>query len=351
MKVALLSLERWDDVWRRNQYLTQALLDSGRIQQMVFVNPPVVGRMDRSDQGRLVTVTPNLRLPKRVGGLAELGRRLAQSELFDADVVWVNDPSLGVHALRWGQPAVYDVTDDWRWADAPYRIWKRIVRAEDELTRRATVVVCSEVLRRRWSLRYGVDPVVVQNGIDEAAWKSAQPRELPGQGPHVGYVGTLHEERLDIDLTLRIADHPKVGTVHLVGPSVLDPNAARQLQAHPKIRLTGAVPAGEVAAWTVSFDLLVSPHLVSPFTLSLDAIKSHEYLASGRPIVATPTSGFQHLASDRLEVAEPAVFVDAVARRMDEPRRPIDVIPGSWTQRAEEFADVLDSVAGMERVA
>lgn len=345
MKVALLSLERWDDVWRRNQYLTQALLDSGRVQHFLFVNPPVVGRPEREDHGRLVTLTPSLRLPKRTGGLAELGRRLARSELSDADVLWVNDPSLGVHALSWGQPAVYDVTDDWRWADAPYRIWRRTIRAEDELTRRAAVVVCSEVLRHRWKLRYEVDPVVVQNGIDAAAWISAEPRELPGPGPHVGYVGTLHEERLDIDLTVEIADHPRIGSVWLVGPSALGQVAAERLQAHPKIRMAGAVPASEVASWTVSFDALISPHLVSQFTLSLDAIKSHEYLASGRPVIATPTSGFQHLDGDRLRVVDRGGFVDAVVHRLGEPRRPIEVVAGSWAQRAAEFADVLDSVA------
>jgi teichuronic acid biosynthesis glycosyltransferase TuaH len=344
--VACISLETWDDVWRRNQYLAHSLRAQRLVGSVIFVNPPVVGASSRRSSDNLDVITPSLRVPKRLGGLRILGAELARGVLRRADVLWINDPSLGVHCLRDGQPAIYDVTDDWRWAEAPYRIWKRIVAAEDNLAARAKTVVCSEVLRERWHLRYGVDPLVVNNGIDAEAWSTAVPRPLRGGGPHVGYVGTLHDERLDLELIESLVSRPEIGTVHLVGPNAMPTEATQRLTRNPKIILEGPVPPKEVPAWTVSFDVVISPHVVSPFTLSLDAIKSYEYLASGRPVVATPTSGFQYLSSARLVVAQGGDFVDAVVNAIGRPRTMVGVdVVGSWSDRAREFADALRWVA------
>ena len=42
-------------------------------------------------------------------------------------------------------------------------------------------------------------------------------------------------------------------------------------------------------------DVVIVPHVVSPFTESLDPIKAYECLAVGRPTVATPVPGFREL--------------------------------------------------------
>ncbi len=42
-----------------------------------------------------------------------------------------------------------------------------------------------------------------------------------------------------------------------------------------------------------AFDVCLTPHLVTPFTESLNPIKLWEYLAAGKPIVATPVAGFR----------------------------------------------------------
>ena len=42
--------------------------------------------------------------------------------------------------------------------------------------------------------------------LDAAAWRAVDPNQYAGQGPHVGYVGTLQDDRLDIDLVLRFTN-------------------------------------------------------------------------------------------------------------------------------------------------
>ena len=349
-RVALVSLEPWDDVWRRNQHLSAALVRGGRVRRLDVVEPPTL-RPDRGPRREPLpavrVVAPRLLLPKRAGGLRELGTRLRLGALQGADALWVNDPALGVHCLRRGQRVVYDVTDDWRTYDFPPRVLRRVVAAEDVLARRARTVVCSEVLRERWRERYGVEAAVVHNGIDAAAWRTAAPRPYAGPGPHVGYVGTQQPERLDLDLLLRVADDSRVGRVHLVGPDALGDVARARLRRSPKVVLHGPVPAPDVPAWTRGLDVLLSPHRVTPFTLSLDAIKSYEYLASGRPVVATATSGFQLLGGrPGVRVASAAEFPDAVARAVAGPAPQPVLDELDWSARAEAFAAELLGTCG-----
>nr|WP_231126874.1 glycosyltransferase [Motilibacter aurantiacus] len=331
-------MEPWDDVWRRNQHIAAELVRQGLVERLLFVEPPARRPLPvRRPVPGISVVTPRRTLPKRAGGNAAVGLALRAGLLRTADLLWVNDPEVGATAVRRGQPAVYDVTDDWREAPAAPREVRRIVRAEDRLARTSATVVCSQVLRTRWQERYGVDAALVPNGIDASAWRAPAARPLTGPGPHVGYVGTLHHERVDVPLALTLAAHPSVGTLHFVGPVALDAEHRARVEAEPKIRLHGPVPATDVPAWTSAMDVLVCPHRITPFTLSLDAIKSYEYLASGRPVVATPTSGFQHLSAPQLCVTDTDGFVTAVADWLTRPPSGSDREVGTWAQRAREF--------------
>jgi glycosyltransferase involved in cell wall biosynthesis len=340
MRAAVLSLEPWDDTWRRNQHISAELVRQGLVDELHFVEPAVRTprtRPTRSAGHGIVVHTPTLRLPRSLGGHAELGHRLTK-QVQGIDVLWINDPTLGVHCRPRGAQAVYDVTDDWREAGFPARIRRRIVRAEGALARRALTTVCSPNLRDRWRERYGIAPSVVLNGIDRAAWQQVRPVPLTGPGPHVGYIGTLHEHRLDLDLVLALAARPETGTVHLVGPNALGADPTARLMA-AGVAVHGPVPAAEVPGWTCAMDVLLCPHQVDPFTLSLDAIKAHEYAASGRPVVATPTSGFQLVRAPQVFVVSPDRFVDETVRVASAPPVPgadAPDVPG-WDQRAREF--------------
>ena len=344
-RVALISLESWDEVWRRNQHLTAQLVSQGLAAHVLFVEPPSPRPAPlRRPLPGVTVVQPRRLMLKRLGGNVLVGRRLRAGLLRRADLLWVNDPEVGAAAVRRGQPALYDVTDDWREMASLPRIVARIVRAEDALARKVTTIVCSRELQDRWRARYGVEAAVVNNGIDAAAWAAPTPRELPGEGPHIGYVGTLHEERLDVELTVALAQAPGVGTLHLVGPIALDPGSRARLAAVPNILVHGPVPAREVPSWMASLDVLLCPHRITPFTMSLDAIKSYEYLASGRPVVATPTSGFQYLAAPQLRVVPLDAFVQAVLDVLREPPATSDRNVGSWESRAREFAAAWPSI-------
>ena len=338
--VACISLEAWDTTWRRNQHLASRLVRRGWAARLIFVEPPVLGQRPRrwSPEEGVTVVRPPLLVPKRAGGLRLTGALLRATVLRDVRVLWVNDPTLGVHCVRKRIPTVYDVTDDWRTFDQPGYITERLITAEDVLAERADTVVCSEVLAGRWRDRYGVAPAVIQNGVDIDAYAGSVPRPVEGPGPYLAYVGTLHGQRLDVALVLELAD-AMAGTVHLVGPDSLEPQLRLQLAEHPRVRLHGAVPSADVPGWMTGMDVLLCPHRVDDFTLSLDALKAHEYLASGRPVVATPTSGFQLLSAQGLTVVDRDGFVAAVSAAVG--TGPFHRTVTGWDERTDEFADAL----------
>jgi teichuronic acid biosynthesis glycosyltransferase TuaH len=339
MKVAVISIEPWDQVWRRNQHLAFQLVEQGLAEKLLFVEPPVPSISPKPGRPHplIWTVAPTLRIPKRIGGLAQVAKELV-SPLSRADVLWINEPTLGSRCIQGQHRVVYDVTDDWRTFDFPQRIHRRLVSAEDHLARTATTIVCSEVLESRWRDRYGVDAHLVKNGVDLEHWRDAQTMTLCGRRPHIGYLGTLHDQRLDVDLVVDIARDTRTGTVHLVGPDALSAHTRLRLMSLSNVRIHGPVPARDLPSWGKAMDILVCPHRVNDFTMSLDAIKAYEYLASGRPVVATPTSGFQHLVGV-VDVAESSTFVDRIFH-VEPPSGDTCCLP-DWGMRAREFAAVL----------
>ena len=340
--VMLVSLENYDEVWRRNQHFVHQLLAQQVASQVIFVAPPEPdGPREWQPAHGVTVVVPPLHVAPRFGGILLSALWLRQHWLGQADLLWVNNAPLG----RWllgGRPAVYDVTDDWRESVMGWASRRRLIKAEGLLARRARTVVCSPVLASRWHARYGVTAAVIPNAVDASLVRDAQPRELEGPGPHGAYVGTLHEDRLDVELVIRLASSGILGTLHLVGPDHLDPARRAQLQATGNVRIHGPVPRDDVPSWLQAMDVLLLPHVVSPFTLALDAIKAHEYLATQKPIVATPTSGFQGMEGvEGVTVVGPDRYLAAVQEGLRSGPvahlRPVV----EWAARAAEFGDVL----------
>lgn len=338
--LGVISLDPWDSVLRRNQHLALRMLEQGLTSSVLWVDPPAPARRPSFEPHPGVkVVTPPHLVPSRLGG-RHVTAAFLRRHLRGIDVLWVNDPNLGA-AVRKSGRTFYDVTDDWRTAVQSPRRLARLVRSEDQLTAAGPVIVCSDVLAARWRERYGVCPTVVKNAADVEAIRNASPAEMSGPAPHVGYVGTLHDERLDADLVWETAEALTGGTLHLVGPNHLAEATTARLSAHPSIRLHGPVPASQVPSWLSALDVLVCPHLVSPFTMSLDAIKAYEYLASSKPVVATPTSGFQLLIAEGLTVATDD-FASQVARATADQRNYQRPVP-TWDDRAREFAAAIEA--------
>lgn len=369
-ELVVVSLERWDEVWRRNQHLVAGLLSANPGLRVLFVEPPTdpihdllarrrprfgrgVREVDDVAPGRLHAVRPVKWLPRRLDRGAD--DRLARSVVRAADrlgmrhpLLWINDPGMAPLAERSGWPTLYDVTDDWLAADRPQAELQRTAANEATLFRVAQeVVVCSpELVRRKGTAR----PVVlIPNAVDVVAYRSQQqrPADLPA-GPVALYLGTVHPDRIDVGLCVITAQAlGDSGTLVLVGPNLLSAEEVRRLE-DAGARLLGSRGREEVIGYLQHADVLVVPHVVTEFTDSLDPIKLYEYQAVGRPVVSTPVAGFREAADPRITVAEGAAFVRAVAAAVPTeapfPNAADGPVP-DWAERVTAMDAILDRMA------
>ena len=372
-ELVVLSLEAWDEVWRRNQHLVAGLLRADLDLRVLFVEPaadPVyaalrarvlprsgVGlrrgpRLPEVDGDRLWLLQPTKWLPRKVDSRADA--RLAGAVVaaarevgFSDPVLWVNDPAGAGTLAATGWRALYDITDDWLLAPRTPAEHARLVADEAMLLARSVeVVVCSPALA---ASKAATRPVrLVPNAVDLAAYQrdSARPADLP-DGAVALYVGTVHTDRMDLDLLAATA-RALAGTASVVcvGPAPLAPTDATAVTA-AGVRLLGPRPAETIPAYLRHADVLVVPHAVTPFTDSLDPIKRYEYQAAGRPVVATPVAGFADSGMPRLTVAARADFPAAVAAALEVTLAlpPVDTTVPTWAHRVEQMQEVLAAVA------
>ena len=180
-------------------------------------------------------------------------------------MLWLNDPLAADLLRRTGWPALYDITDDWLLADRSPREHDRLVESERYLLDHCRhVVVCSPRLLATKSPGREERVSLVPNAVDVDAYLADAPRpvDLPA-GPVVLYVGTLHRDRLDLDLCVELAGAltGAAGFV-LVGPDALGPADSARLRSAGAV-LLGPRPYATVPAYLKNADVLVVPHVVT----------------------------------------------------------------------------------------
>jgi glycosyltransferase involved in cell wall biosynthesis len=141
------------------------------------------------------------------------------------------------------------------------------------------------------------------------------------------------------------------------GESDLESNKreAARLSIADRVRFTGAVPPAEVAGLIAEADVLVLPntstHLSARYTSPL---KLFEYLAAGKPIVASDLPSIREVLEDGRNAlltppGDPAALAAALARVLADPvlagrlaRQAFDDATGyTWARRAERLEELL----------
>lgn len=112
------------------------------------------------------------------------------------------------------------------------------------------------------------------------------------EGPIIGYVGALHELRLDIQVLQHIAMTKPEWNLVLVGPES-DAFKASQLHNMPNVVFVGKRNPEELASFIQMFDVCINPQVVNAVTIGNYPRKIDEYLAMGKPVVATHTRAME----------------------------------------------------------
>jgi len=242
--------------------------------------------------------------------------------------------------------------------------------------RASRVVTVTPGLAKALQLRYGLPPekvVVVPNGADTdllrpqdaAAAKGAL--GIPADRPTVGFVGTLYPWH---GLQYLVGAAPPLVGLH---PEILflvvgDGPIRGELEAHVKaagmvrnFRFTGRVDHEAVPGFVNASDVCVSLIDAERYRekYGFSPLKLYEYLACGRPVVATRTAGFDILEEflcgllvnprDPLEVSSAILsLLHNPGRRTEMGGRARKVAEErySWRSVAERLLEVMREAAG-----
>ncbi len=204
----------------------------------------------------------------------------------------------------------------------------------------------------------GADPITVPHGVEVARFAQeglSEPLDLRDlERPLIGYTGLI-DDYLSFDHLLTVADRLDQGTVVLVGRSNTD---VRSLMAHPRIRLLGRRPYEEMPAYLAAFSCCLVPFDDSELSRGVNPIKLKEYLAAGRPTVATPMPTVLPY-EDVIIIADTAdAFAEAVQASLEEPndtmearaRRRARVANEDWDSVVDRIEPVLRWLLGPNRV-
>lgn len=344
--IIFVSLEDWDEVWRRNQFLCATLAQRYPDRKILFVGlafnvshhllhgsvQKLRGPITWSVPGfPNITVTHPVKLfpdswsfGRKINEwmarfqIRRLARRLGMKDA----ILWLNPLSSLHMARRMGEHGViYDITDDWTLQPSLSPSERRYAEEQDRaLCERAdAVIVCSEALlksRRPLSRRIALIP----NGVDVRHYEKVltRPESRSWSAPVFGYTGTLHSERTDARLIISLARAFPNGSVVLIGPDHWTSADRKLLASERNIHMPGAVPYAKIPEVMTQFDVCIVPHVETKFTESLNPIKLWEYLAGGKPVVAANIAGFRDYPQLCRIASGPEAFISACRAALSE---------------------------------
>jgi teichuronic acid biosynthesis glycosyltransferase TuaH len=164
-----------------------------------------------------------------------------------------------------------------------------------------------------------------------------------------GRVRRTLSERIDVALLDAVADRGH--QLLLVGDrqATCDPRRLRSLLERPNVRWVGARPFAALPGYLRAMHVGLVPYADTAFNRASFPLKTLEYLAAGRSVVATDLPSLRWLGSEHVRVADtPAQFADAVDAAIREPLSPAPVAARrafarqhSWSRRGDRLAVAL----------
>ena len=169
---------------------------------------------------------------------------------------------------------------------------KHGVRLEEKTIKSADLVVSNSTYLRDYAKPFNSNSYYVGQGCDLELFKPnevVEPADLAKiKGVKIGYIGFLTEMRLNIHLLVEIAKNKTDWQIILVGP---EDNAFKDSDLHQlsNVHFLGNKKGDELPAYIKYFDICMNPQEVNALTIGNYPRKIDEYLAMGKPTVATQT--------------------------------------------------------------
>jgi glycosyltransferase involved in cell wall biosynthesis len=170
--------------------------------------------------------------------------------------------------------------------------------------------------------QYNPNSYYVGQGCEVEAFTSGiysrKPEDLLGiKRPIIGYVGSLNSNRLDINIIEDIAINFPDYSIVLIGPED-DVFKSSTLHQQKNVYFGGSKRVEELPSYINAFDVCINPQLVNEITIGNYPRKVDEYLALGKPVVATKTKTMESFGEYVYLVEENSNYIDSIQKAIFE---------------------------------
>jgi len=279
---------------------------------------------------------------------------------FRRPIVWCYSPHAvwALDALRPGT-VLYHMVDDL--SAVPGAESMALRQAEASLIQRAQHVICTELELYRYARRYHPAPVFLENVADFDHFHRPSSAPLTQHGkdalleilktapPRLLFSGHLAPHKVDFELLLALKRRRPDWNLILVGPEWEGadlPKAFHRLKAETGVLLTGRADYRDLPALLHEADVLLIPYLLNDVTRHVSPLKFFEYLATGKPIVATPLPSILRYSEVASLASDFDSFIEGIEKALANPEASRSVrlalaAKQTWNQRIEEISRVL----------
>lgn len=171
-------------------------------------------------------------------------------------------------------------------------------RLEPGLVAKSDMVVGNSSYLADWAREYNPLSADIGQGVDLSCYDNvtSDVKPVPGLGnvprPIIGYLGHLTAARLDPDLVYALAQRNPAVSFVMTG-SEDDVFLSHGLHRLANVVFTGPVSPDMVPWYINVFDICINPQKVNETTVGNYPRKIDEYLALGKPVVATRTPAME----------------------------------------------------------
>jgi len=215
--------------------------------------------------------------------------------------VWRPSHADALDSRRWFDAVIYHIDDEYSFSDTACPMSaaeRRLIEEAD-----AVIVHSPGLAHRKGGINKNT--YIVPNGVDYEHY--ARPCLIPPDlraipTPRIGYVGII-KKQLDLSLVRQLAERRPDWSFVLVGPlgNVCgEENRIEALSRLPNVHLLGYRDPEQLPSYQKHVDVCIMPYKVNAYTDCIYPLKLHEYLAAGKPIVASPVRtlrDFSHVVS------------------------------------------------------
>ena len=201
--------------------------------------------------------------------------------------------------------------------------WKKHgVVLEPQLIAKSDLCVANSPYLADYCAKYNPRSFFVGQGCDLSLFTSKDGFSMPEDiklinRPVIGYVGVLQSIRLDMELLKYIAVKRPEWSIVLVGPQDEEFKIS-DLHTIKNIHFLGAKDGSQLPAYINSFDVCINPQLVNEVTRGNYPRKIDEYLAMGKPTVATKTRAMEIFADYAYLGETKEDYINLIQKALDE---------------------------------